>query len=147
MNYPGNPDGNSYSAYELEAIARVARKHHILILSDEIYGETKYDGDHVSISKYYPEGTIVSGGLSKWCGAGGWRLGTFIFPKELDWLREAMCVIASETYTTVSAPIQCAAITAFRGAPSIEHYLENAVILLQHRAVDDMFIFISFIDE
>lgn len=132
MNYPGNPDGNSYSQYELEAIARVARKHHILILSDEIYAETKYDGDHVSISKYYPEGTIVSGGISKWAGAGGWRLGTFIFPKKLQWLQDAMVVIASETYTTVSAPIQYAAITAFHGAPSIEMYLENSRRLLKH---------------
>ncbi|MCE7733561.1 MAG: aminotransferase class I/II-fold pyridoxal phosphate-dependent enzyme [Candidatus Heimdallarchaeota archaeon] len=135
MNYPGNPDGNSYTQYELEAIARVARKHNILILSDEIYAETKYDGDHVSISKYYPEGTIVSAGLSKWAGAGGWRLGTFIFPKQLDWLREAMCVIASETYTTVSAPIQYAAITAFRGAPSIEHYLEGTRRILKYLGI------------
>ncbi|MHA2100691.1 MAG: pyridoxal phosphate-dependent aminotransferase [Candidatus Kariarchaeaceae archaeon] len=132
MNYPGNPDGNSYTQYELEAIARVARKHNILILSDEIYAQTKYAADHVSISKYYPEGTIVSAGLSKWAGAGGWRLGTFIFPKELQWLQDAMGVIASETYTTVSAPIQYAAVTAFRGAPSIEHYLENIRRILKY---------------
>jgi aspartate aminotransferase len=48
------------------------------------------------------------------CGAGGWRLGTFTFPKELDWLMEAMAAVASETYTSVSVPIQFAAIEAFR---------------------------------
>ena len=45
------------------------------MLSDEIYGELHHKGQHVSIARFYPEGTIVSGGLSKWCGAGGWRLG------------------------------------------------------------------------
>ena len=35
------------------------------------------------MSHYYPEGTIISSGLSKWCGAGGWRIGYLIFPKEL----------------------------------------------------------------
>ena len=37
-----------------------------------------------SISKYYPEATFISGGLSKWCGAGGWRLGIFAVPNKLS---------------------------------------------------------------
>ena len=68
-------------------------------------------GEQVSIARYYPERTIVSSGLSKWCGAGGWRLGTFTFPAELTWLLDAMSAAASETYTSVSAPIQYAAVT------------------------------------
>ena len=75
---------------------------------------------------YYPEGTIVSSGLSKWCGAGGWRLGTFTFPGELDWLLEKMAAVASETYTSVSAPIQYAAVRAFQGGVQIERYLAHA---------------------
>ncbi len=55
----------------------------MVLLSDEIYGELHHKGQHVSIARFYPEGTIVSGGLIKWCGAGGWRLGTFSLPAEL----------------------------------------------------------------
>uniref|UniRef100_K3WQ85 Aminotransferase class I/classII domain-containing protein n=1 Tax=Globisporangium ultimum (strain ATCC 200006 / CBS 805.95 / DAOM BR144) TaxID=431595 RepID=K3WQ85_GLOUD len=47
--------------------ARVARKYRVLVISDEIYSELHHSGEHLSISKYYPEGTIVSGGLSKCC--------------------------------------------------------------------------------
>jgi aspartate aminotransferase len=91
-----------------------------------------HQGQHVSIARFYPEGTIISNGLSKWCGAGGWRLGTFSFPKELAWLQNAMSVVASETYTSTSAPIQHAAITGFSDHPDIELYLKkNRWILKQ----------------
>lgn len=123
LNYPGNPDGVSFKEIDLKAIAKLAQEHNILILSDEIYGQLHHEGRHVSIGKYYPEGTIISSGLSKWCGAGGWRLGTFTFPKDLYWLIDKMAVVASETYTSVSAPIQYAAIQAFRGGSEIEEYL------------------------
>ena len=113
LNYPGNPDGLTYTADELAALAAIARKHGMIVVSDEIYAPLHHTGDHVSIGRYYPEGTIVSGGLSKWCGAGGWRLGTFAFPDELTWLKDALAVAASETFTSVSAPVQHAAVTAF----------------------------------
>ena len=123
INYPGNPHGTTYLQSELEALAAVARERDVIVLSDEIYGELHHDGAHQSLARYYPEGTIISSGLSKWCGAGGWRLGTFIFPKELQWLQEAITSVASETYSTVSAPIQYAAVTAYRGEKEIESYL------------------------
>ena len=123
LNYPSNPTGATYSREHLKAIARVAQEHNMLVLSDEIYGELHHEGDHVSIASHYPEGTIVSGGLSKWCGAGGWRLGTFILPGELSWLGDAMACAASETFTSTSAPIQHAAIEAFKGNDEIERYL------------------------
>ncbi|HEX4998896.1 MAG TPA: pyridoxal phosphate-dependent aminotransferase [Terriglobia bacterium] len=123
LNYPGNPTGLTYTAAELETLARVARNYGLLLLSDEIYGELHHRGAHVSIARYYPEGTIVSSGLSKWCGAGGWRLGTFTFPQDLKWLADSMASVASETYTSTSAPIQYAAVSAFRGGSVIERYL------------------------
>ena len=126
LNYPGNPDGLTYSRNEIIELAEVARKYKICILSDEIYGQLHHKGNHESIAKYYPEGTIISSGLSKWCGAGGWRLGTFSFPPELHWLIDAMAAVASETYTSVSAPIQFAAIQAFNCGPEIENYLFHA---------------------
>jgi aspartate aminotransferase len=126
LNYPGNPDGLTYTSDELKGIADVARDYEVILLSDEIYGQLHHRGEHVSVARFYPEGTIISSGLSKWCGAGGWRLGTFTFPPDLDWLLEAMATVASETYTAVSAPIQFAAVHAFRGGIAMERYLWHA---------------------
>ena len=123
LNYPSNPTGTTYAPDELRALAEVARKYRVVLLSDEIYGELNHLGAHASIARYYPEGTIISGGLSKWCGAGGWRLGTFTFPRQLRWLLEAMAVVASETFTSTSAPIQFAAVRAFQGGTEIQQYL------------------------
>ena len=95
----------------------------MVILSDEIYGQLHHKGQHISIARFYPKGTIISSGLSKWCGAGGWRLGTFAFPASFDWLLNSMAAVASETYTSVSAPIQYAAVRAFKGGIQIERYL------------------------
>jgi aspartate aminotransferase len=131
LNYPANPSGMTYTIDELKEIARVAFDHKIIMLSDEIYGELHHRGKHVSIARFYPEGTIISSGLSKWCGAGGWRLGTFTFPKSLRWLLEAMSSVASETYTATSAPIQYAAVRAFKGGLKIENYLWNCRIILR----------------
>ncbi len=131
LNYPNNPTGCSYTDEELAALAEVARKYRIIMLSDEIYGELNFEGAHTSIARYYPEGTIISSGLSKWCGAGGWRLGTFAFPANLEWLVEGMSVVASETFTATSAPIQYAAVRAFRGGPRIEAYLSHSRRILK----------------
>ncbi len=131
LNYPSNPTGGSYEGEELAAIAQVARRHGVIVLSDEIYGELHFQGEHVSIERFYPEGTIVSSGLSKWCGAGGWRLGTFAFPRELHWLLDAMSAVASETFTSTSAPIQYAAVTAFEPSIEIERYLWRARHILR----------------
>jgi aspartate aminotransferase len=124
LNYPSNPTGSTYTIERLKQLADVARKYRIVLISDEIYGQIHHHGKHVSIARFYPEGTIISSGLSKWCGAGGWRLGTFTFPKELRWLQDAMAIVASETYTATSAPIQYAAITAFNGSEKIDQYLK-----------------------
>lgn len=131
LNYPNNPTGLTYSKEELKSIADVAKRYNIIILSDEIYGELHHEARHCSIAKFYPEGTIISTGLSKWCGAGGWRLGTFAFPKNLRWLLDAMAVVASETYTSTSAPIQYAAVRAFQGGIEIERYLWNSRKILR----------------
>ncbi|MEE8526720.1 MAG: aminotransferase class I/II-fold pyridoxal phosphate-dependent enzyme [Thermoanaerobaculia bacterium] len=123
LNYPSNPVGTSFAAEDLAALAEVARRHRLLVLSDEIYGRLDHRGEHESIAPLYPEGTILSSGLSKWCGAGGWRLGVFVFPQPLRWLLDAMATLASETFTTTSAPIQYAAVRAYRGGQEIDDYL------------------------
>lgn len=126
LNYPSNPTGSTFKNEALRALARVAQKHRVVLLSDEIYAELHHKGQHVSIARYYPDGTIISAGMSKWCGAGGWRLGTFVFPESLRWLLESMAAVASETFTSTSAPIQYAAVTAFEGGDEIERYLTSS---------------------
>ena len=131
LNYPSNPVGTTYSDIELAEIAKIARKNSLIVVADEIYGALTFNGSHQSLAKYYPEGTIISGGLSKWCGAGGWRLGTFCFPKELSNVLHAMTALASESFSAVSAPVQYAAITAFNGSPLIKKYLLNSNMILK----------------
>ena len=126
LNSPGNPTGSAYTPEALSQIAAVAREHRLLLLSDEIYGGVQFDGAHQSAARFYRGGTIISDGISKWAGSGGWRLGFFAFPKSLAWLRKAMAAAASETYTSVSAPIQHAAIRAFEGGPEMELYLDRS---------------------
>lgn len=123
LNYPSNPTGSTYPLHRLEKLAQVARQYKVILVSDEIYGLLQFDAKHVSIAHFYPEGTIVSNGLSKWCGAGGWRLGYFTFPPNLKWLLNAMATVASETFTATSAPIQYAGVTAFNGNSEIDNYL------------------------
>lgn len=131
LNYPNNPTGATYTESELRELADVARRHGVLVLSDEIYGPLHHEGKHTSIARFYPEGTILSGGLSKWCGAGGWRLGTFLFPPSLRWLLDAMAVAASETFTSTSAPIQYAAVTAYTHRDELAGYLGNSRRILK----------------
>ncbi len=123
LNSPNNPSGACFTEDELQQLAEVAERHHIVILSDEIYSELHYANQHISIARYYPEGTIISNGISKWAGAGGWRLGSFTFPIELRSVLEAMVVVASETFTSVSAPIQMASISAFEQSQSMLDYI------------------------
>lgn len=126
LNDPSNPTGAGLDMGRVRELAAVARRHQLVVLSDEIYAELRFDGAHRSIASLYEEGTILSGGLSKWCGAGGWRLGAFVFPRALRWLCDAMAAVASETYSATTAPVQYAAVRAFEGGPDIDRYLANA---------------------
>ena len=126
INSPNNPSGAVLKNFE--EIAKIARKYKLIILSDEIYSQLTFDGQYKSISNFYPEGTIVSTGLSKWCGAGGWRLGFFAIPNQLDKLKNSLKILCSESFTSVSAPIQYAAIEAYKGNHS--NYLDNVKKIL-----------------
>jgi len=117
INSPNNPSGTVCK--NLQEIAEVAKKYRLIILSDEIYSQLTFDDQYKSISNFYPEGTIVSTGLSKWCGAGGWRLGFFAIPEQLKVLKNSLKILSSESFTSVSAPIQYAAIEAYNGDHSV----------------------------
>ena len=113
INSPNNPSGAVCE--NLKEIATIAKKYKLVILSDEIYSRLTFNKKYVSVSNFYTEGTIVSSGLSKWCGAGGWRLGFFGIPKQLKELKNSLKILCSESFTSVSAPIQYAAIEAYEG--------------------------------
>jgi aspartate aminotransferase len=125
LNSPSNPNGYRIERDALERMAGILRAHGVIVIADEIYGLLDHEGETPSLATFYPEGTIVSSGLSKWCGAGGWRLGTFAFAPQLRWLQDAVAVVASETFSAVSAPVQHAAVVAFRGGPEIDAYLRD----------------------
>ena len=111
LNSPNNPSGQICE--NLEEIASVAEKYNLIILSDEIYSELSFNNNYQSVSNFCPKKTIISTGLSKWCGAGGWRLGYFLVPDSLTEIKNMINVLASETFSAVSAPIQYAAIKAY----------------------------------
>ena len=113
LNSPNNPSGTICNNFK--SLASVAKKYKILILSDEIYTDLTFNTKYDSISKFYPEGTFISGGLSKWCGAGGWRLGFFAVPEQKKNFITAMKTLASESYSTVNSPVQYAALEAYSG--------------------------------
>ena len=127
LNSPNNPSGQICN--NLKEISTIAKKYNILILSDEIYSELSFHENFQSISQFYPEKTIISTGLSKWCGAGGWRLGHFIIPEALKELRDSLKILASETFSSVSAPIQYAAIAAYSN--NHDEYINNSRSILK----------------
>ena len=113
LNSPNNPSGTI--CQNLEELAKVAKKYKLIILSDEIYTDLSFDNSYKSISKFYPEATFISGGLSKWCGAGGWRLGFLAVPEGLKNFMQSLKSLASESYSTVNTPTQYAAVEAYEG--------------------------------
>ena len=131
INYPANPDGLSYTSQELTAIAAVARQFNWLVISDEIYGLLSFRTHH-SFAQYYPERTITTTGLSKWCGAGGWRLGAALLYEQIEAeLENALIGIASETYSCASTPVQLAAIAAYENPTRSMAYVAKQIECLQ----------------
>jgi aspartate aminotransferase len=110
LNSPNNPSGQVCT--NLNEISKLTEKYNLYFLSDEIYSELTFENKYQSISNFCPENTIISTGLSKWCGAGGWRLGYFVLPSSLSEITNQLKTLASETFSSVSSPIQYAAIAA-----------------------------------
>ncbi|OQY36612.1 MAG: aspartate aminotransferase [Anaerolineaceae bacterium 4572_5.2] len=85
LNSPHNPSGGVLARQDVEAIAEAARGRGIMVLSDEVYNQIIYQGEHVSplsLSGMQPH-TILLDGFSKTYAMGGWRLGYGVMPLEL----------------------------------------------------------------
>jgi len=131
FNYPSNPTGQTYSRSQLDALAQVMRKHNIIVIADEIYSLLNFDENYSTLDEFYPEGSIVSSGLSKWCGAGGWRLGFLHIPKALGKsFFQAVIGVASETYSCASSPVQVAATHAYENQALAKEFLSRQRKLL-----------------
>ncbi|MGJ8697284.1 MAG: pyridoxal phosphate-dependent aminotransferase [Verrucomicrobiaceae bacterium] len=119
LNFPTNPTGAVASQEDLEGIAKLCVEHDLIVLSDEIYSELRYDeGEHVSIATLpgMRERTILLHGFSKAFAMTGFRLGYACAPKPLI---EAMMKI--HQYGILCAPItsQMAALEALKGGEEL----------------------------
>ena len=131
LNSPNNPTGAVYSADDLEALAFVCRKYEVIVLSDEIYSQINFASPFSpSICSYYPEKTIVFGGLSKVFSAGGYRLGFMVLPEMFQYLQNTYLALFSETFSAVSSPVQYAAIEAFKMNHSLQLYIAKSSKIL-----------------
>ena len=85
LPYPNNPTGAIMEKSDLEKIAKVIIENDIFVISDEIYSELTYNGEHVSIASIdeMKERTLLINGFSKAYAMTGWRLGYACGPKEL----------------------------------------------------------------
>lgn len=138
LNFPNNPTGMTYHSEDLKGLASVCREENIIVISDEIYGLVDYSGGHVSMGAFYPEGTIITTGLSKHLSLGGFRLGLALVPRALDSLIPVMRSIISETFSSVSSPIQQGVTAAFEKNPLLEGYITECTAI--HRDVSLWFV-------
>ena len=111
FNYPSNPTGVTYSAEQVTQIAELLAEHNLLVMSDEIYAELVYDGEHLSIAKLLPEQTILISGLSKSHAMTGYRMGYVAGPAEL---MKHVGKMHQFLVTTAPGPMMAAAAEALR---------------------------------
>lgn len=114
LNSPHNPCGSVSSREDVDAIARVAEEHDLVVLSDEIYSALCYDGRPPSVLDVpgMSERTILLDGWSKTFAMTGWRLGYGVFPAALV---EPVTRLLVNSFSCVPAFSQHAAIAALEG--------------------------------
>lgn len=117
MNSPSNPTGTVYTRAELSALADVAVRHNLYIVSDEIYERMVYDGQEaVSVGSLSPEvfkRTITVNGFSKPYAMTGWRLGYYAGPIEIV---KAGSALQSHSTSAPNTFAQFGAVAALRGS-------------------------------
>ena len=125
INYPCNPTGASYTKEELEALAKVIKKHDLLVVSDEIYDELTYDFDHTPLASLpgMKERVVYLNGFSKGYAMTGFRIGWACGPEKII---AAMTKIHQYTMLCASITGQIAAIEALKnGFKSVQMMKEE----------------------
>ena len=115
MPFPNNPTGSIMTKEDLEPIVEFVKEHDLYVLSDEIYSELSYKGEHVSIASLpgMRERTIVINGFSKGFAMTGWRLGYCCGPelilKQMIKLHQfaIMCAPTNSQYAAVEGLRNC----------------------------------------
>jgi len=115
MPFPNNPTGSIMTKEDLEPIVEVVKKYDLFVISDEIYSELSYNGEHVSIAAFegMKERTILINGFSKGFAMTGWRLGYACGPKEIieQMVKihqfAIMCAPTNSQYAAVEALRSC----------------------------------------
>jgi aminotransferase len=114
ISYPSNPTGAIMPRHGMEALIRFAEERDLLVISDEVYAELTYDGQHASAAAVAgaKERTILVGGFSKAWAMTGWRLGFAAGPAEI-----ISAMVKVHSYAVMCSPTtaQEAAIEALRG--------------------------------
>ena len=108
LNSPTNPTGAVHTREELAAAIGVARRHNLLVISDEVYNTFVYDGASPSAWPHYDR-VILLRGFSKTWAMTGWRLGYAAGPAPI---LQAMTTLQQYTFVCAPAPFQAAAVTA-----------------------------------
>ncbi|TET45947.1 MAG: aminotransferase class I/II-fold pyridoxal phosphate-dependent enzyme, partial [Dehalococcoidia bacterium] len=113
FGYPANPTGTEMSREELAELAKIAEKHDLLVISDEIYSQLTYGVKHTCFSSLpgMKERTILLDGFSKAYAMTGWRLGYAAGPADLI---AAMSKIHQHTMLSPSSMAQMAALEALK---------------------------------
>jgi aminotransferase len=113
INFPNNPTGATFRRQDLERLAELARRHDLIVISDEIYSELTYDSRHVSLATLpgMQERTILLNGFSKAFAMTGWRIAYAAGPADLI---GAMTKIHQYTMLCASIVAQKAALEACR---------------------------------
>lgn len=117
LNSPSNPTGAVYRRKTVEAIAELALRHNVMVMSDEIYEKLVYDAEFpnvsiASLSKEMGELTITINGFSKAYSMTGWRLGYLSAPK---WLSDRIAAFQSHTTSNPTSFAQYGALAALTG--------------------------------
>ena len=135
LPYPNNPTGAVMHREELEEIAQVLKDTDIVVVSDEIYSELTYDGNHCSIAEIegMRERTVVINGFSKSFAMTGWRLGFLAGPKPI-----VSQMLKLHQYAIMSSPTvsQYAAITALKSCEEDTQKMKNEYNIRRRYVVD-----------
>ena len=116
---PNNPTGITLSQAELEAAAAIAKKHNLLVISDEIYDAFCYQ-PHRSIAKLLPDQCILLKGYSKTYGMTGWRLGYAAGSGAAKAVIEQMTKLQQYTFVCAPSMVQYAALATIHGTGGSE---------------------------
>ncbi len=133
LNYPSNPTGTLLSAEQMIKLAEVIKQHPVFVISDEVYSELNYVGDHVSMATYLPEQTIVINGLSKSHAMTGWRIG-FIFAQKYlidEIIKVHQYLVTSATTNSQKAAVEALTAGMNDGEKMKERYVERRDYLLK----------------